>query len=99
MIPICPHCDEELGANYSVEHKDYLQPEDDDFNACAYCGEISLFCDGGKALRKITDSDKKFLEENPEVFNNIQSLSARIKNDLAIRSLKVFNNSYRSNLN
>jgi hypothetical protein len=76
-----------------------LQPDDNDFNACAYCGEISVFCDKGKSLRKISDLDKQFLKENEEVFNNILALSNRIKNDLARRSVKVLNKSFKINYN
>jgi hypothetical protein len=99
MNIVCPHCNKDQDASYSVEHKDYMKPDDNDFNVCAYCGGVSLFCNKGNSLRKISDTDKQFLKENQEVFNKITNISVRIKNDIKLSSLKVFNKSFTSNLN
>lgn len=99
MSTACPYCDSELDANYCVEHKGYAKPKDHDFNVCAYCGEISLFTHSGDSLRKIFGSDKDFLKENEQVFNNVKLISLKVKNDIALKALKVFNNRLKVNLN
>ena len=98
-IATCPNCGKELNGNFSVESRSFEKPGDDDFNVCAECGEISVFCDNGESLRKIIDADKKYIKENMDVFKNVMNISAKIKTDKALESLKVFNKAYKRNIN
>lgn len=97
--PRCPHCNKEQGRNIEADTRSIEKPSDNDFNVCAYCGEISIFQNDGKSLRKILDTDKKFIKENMDVFRNVMNISAKIKTDRSLEGLKVFNKAFRRNNN
>jgi DNA-directed RNA polymerase subunit RPC12/RpoP len=96
-MPICPDCGKEQDGNTEAETKKIEKPSNNDLNVCAYCGNISMFLNDGKSLRKINDMDKDFIKQNKAVFREVMNISCKIKSERAVEALKVFNKTYKRN--
>jgi len=96
-MPICPDCGKEQGRNIEAETRNIEKPSNNDLNVCAYCGNISMFLNDGKSLRKINDADKDFIKKNKAIFREVMNISSKIKTERALEALKVFNKAYKRN--